>query len=145
MGKEDKRGKSETLKNGEDRQVTEFGRAEKGHRAKDGGGEKGQRERGRQIDRKEKDREREEGGEVLKVGETLAQGSAPKQLTSGWAPGRPSWQGDVDRDVPEDVPAGVQAQMASPASAPVSGLVTFLILGNSSFVWQINHSSQCHC
>lgn len=98
MGKEDKRGKSETLKNGEDRQVTEVGRAEKGHRAKDGGGEKGQRERGRKIDRKEKDREREEGGELLNVGETLAQGSSPKQLTSGWAPGRPAWQGDVDRD-----------------------------------------------
>lgn len=35
------------------------------------------------IERKEKDRERGKDGGVLKVGETLAQGPAPKPLTSG--------------------------------------------------------------
>lgn len=48
------------------------------------------------IESKEKDREREEGGKVIKEEETLAQRPALKQLMLRRAPGRTVWQEEVD-------------------------------------------------
>lgn len=60
-------------------------------------------ERGGQKNRKERKRQGERRRRGAKGGGDPCSGPGPKQLTSGEAPGHPTWQGEVDRDMSEDI------------------------------------------